>query len=171
MKQRLTSWISSGTDESISLNSRFLRGPACRPNILVATPPARARARWLDRSRRQSFRKLWCSLRMHTQRIILSYPFHFHFFVISPQLGLALWLPGRRERQWWDLTVNTIAVALEERAQVREGAFLKVDAVGSVPCHHLPAEGAVDTLTAGEKQQAQLWSVTRLLHESPTTNS
>lgn len=57
-----TSWISSGTDASISLKSRLRSGLACRPKILVATPPASARAKWLDKSRRHSFKKLWCSL-------------------------------------------------------------------------------------------------------------
>lgn len=59
---RLTSCISSGTEESIRRNNRFRRGPACLPRMLVATPPASAKARWLESSFRQSFRKLWCSL-------------------------------------------------------------------------------------------------------------
>lgn len=59
----LTSWISSGTVESISLKSKFRSGPACLPRMLVATPPASARARWFESSFRHSLRKLWCSLK------------------------------------------------------------------------------------------------------------
>lgn len=59
----LTSWISSGTVESINLKSKFRSGPACLPRMLVATPPASARARWFESSFRHSLRKLWCSLK------------------------------------------------------------------------------------------------------------
>lgn len=38
-----------------------------------------------------------------------------------------------------------------------------------MPCYHLPAEGTVGTLTAGEKQQAQFKVATRLLFESQPT--
>lgn len=49
-------------------------------------------------------------------------------------------LPGRGEREGGHLAVDAVTVALEEGAQVGEGAFLQVDAVGPVPRHHLSAE-------------------------------
>lgn len=48
--------------------------------------------------------------------------------------------PGRGEGQRRNVAVDAVAVALQEGAQVGEGAFLQVDAVRPVPGHHLPAE-------------------------------
>lgn len=60
-------------------------------------------------------------------------------------------LPGRGEGKRRDFAVDAVAVALEEGAQVGEGAFLEVHAVGPVPSHHLPADhtGSIRTLMWG----------------------
>lgn len=53
---------------------------------------------------------------------------------------MCVWLPGRGEREGRHFTVDAVTVALEEGAQVGEGTFFQVNAVGPVPSHHLPTE-------------------------------
>lgn len=140
-KASFTSWISSGTEESISLKRRFLSGLACRPKILVATPPARASARWLDRSRRHSLRKLWCSLQINNNNLIQNlarlHSDWSHMISLSARKTTeqvrrvynssdGWWLthsPGWGERKRRDLAVDAFTVSFKEGAQMRECAF------------------------------------------------
>lgn len=62
------------------------------------------------------------------------------FFFLLLLLLLLLVLPGWGEWKGRDFTVDAVTVALEEGAQVWEGAFFQVDTVRPVPCHYLPVE-------------------------------